>query len=154
MVLRAWLYEPGSNTCVRAWLIILILIMFLLLFIIYRISLRPSQKLPKIPSYKTPEIPNRSSENRSIPTLHSRCREATCGGTLICDTQSHRCKQCLGGPCSTTTDCVSGLVCENWRCQNSKIEDLGIVDVKPKSSHKKVTWKSQNEIFPIPSRKR
>jgi hypothetical protein len=54
-----------------------------------------------------------------IPTLHAKCGESSsCGGELVCDRSSHRCKQSQGGNCSNDVDCIPGLYCNNWICSD------------------------------------
>ena len=106
--------------------------------------------------YKSPDI---------YPTIHSPCHDNSlcdgvfcvrnCGGDLICDPVCHRCKKKLGGVCSSTVDCETGLICSNWIC----VSDDGVEDdlsdpsfsiSSPNQKH--VRWTDHNEIFPIPSR--
>lgn len=98
------------------------------------------------------------------PTIHYPCHNDSlcdgifcvknCGGDLICDTVSHKCKKKIDGTCSSTVDCQTGLICSDWKC----ISDTGInVDNPPvilnsSSSQKHVRWTEHNEIFHIPSR--
>ena len=58
-----------------------------------------------------------------IPTLHAKCNEIGCGGELVCDRISHRCRQPLGGQCANTIDCVHGLYCNNWICSADNLSD-------------------------------
>jgi hypothetical protein len=53
------------------------------------------------------------------PTIHSRCSQIdVCGGDLVCDVASRRCKKAEGGACAQNVDCVKGLQCVEWICTN------------------------------------
>lgn len=62
-------------------------------------------------------VQNSNTQNSQLenkPTLHQICTNK-CEGNLICD--RHRCRQPIGGDCSSTVDCAGGLQCINWVCQ-------------------------------------
>ena len=87
-----------------------------------------------------------------IPTIHAKCqKEGNCGDNLICDIECRRCKQKIGGACSSDVDCQSGLICSDWKCSDFKetIEKKN-TDILPTNDTKKeVRWKDVNEIFYI-----
>lgn len=81
------------------------------------------------------------------PTIHNRCTaESTCGGDLVCDLKTKRCKKSLGGDCSTSVDCETGLVCYNWTCVHDSIEwnnDHNDNDKSKSKKKKSVKWIDQ-----------
>jgi hypothetical protein len=106
------------------------------------------------------------TNSNNYPTMHARCRKdprcdgtvcvSDCGGDLICDTTCHRCKKKIGGNCSSTVDCETGLICDNWKCTpNSSSFDetphqYSMTYIN--NDKKQVHWNEQNEIFQIPPR--
>lgn len=116
---------------------LLLLIFFLLLLVFF------------IPPPDSPEI---------FPTLHSLCSSnqslcdtfpcvTNCGGDLICDPLSSRCKKQLYGSCSSHVDCQSGLFCHNWVCSPHPLSPTPDSPPPVSSHHKKVSWSDHNEIF-------
>lgn len=106
------------------------------------------------------------SESPNYPTMHSRCRNdpscdgttcvSQCGGDLTCDKICHRCKKTLGGTCSSTVDCETGLICHNWKCQSNNSPpnvDIFPPDTSNSIDKKQVHWADKNEIFFIPMKK-
>ena len=74
-------------------------------------------------------IINSNSTDDIIPTLHAKCNKTRCGGELVCDQTSSRCRQILDHPCADDVDCVHGLHCINWICTNKSINSK--IEVKP-----------------------
>jgi len=83
--------------------------------------------------------------NYDEPVMYSHCNlNSQCGGDLVCDIKCQRCKQSLGGNCSTNNDCQQSLICSEWVCsypknylsdniknnQSDNIkEDINIIDI-------------------------
>jgi len=135
--------------------IIFILILFLLFFYLYHSSYSPSllssDSITPIPLLSSDSINNDSDFH---PTIHSKCnRSSSCGGNLICDSSSHRCKQQLNGPCSSSIDCHSDLICHNWSCvspSNIQSSNISVGSHVSVSETKRVHWNdNMNQIYYI-----
>lgn len=120
--------------------VVIILVIFCFYYFGGEVETLPSKKDLAKPI--TPKIMVTFTEENT-PILHSYCTENTCGGELVCDMVSHRCRKPEGSQCAGDVDCVSGLQCRNWRCVtadvlNTSTESEG-EDVR-KPSAKKVHW--------------
>jgi hypothetical protein len=52
-----------------------------------------------------------------FPTMYAKCGNGNfCGGDLVCDVSSRRCKRTKGSDCASNVDCESNLRCVNWVC--------------------------------------
>lgn len=63
-----------------------------------------------------------SIDFHEYPTIHAHCSSAdVCGGDLVCDIASRRCKKMEGGDCAQDVDCAKGLQCVEWHCRTIEI---------------------------------
>lgn len=93
-----------------------------------------------------------SHDDPNYPTIHSTCGEnTTCGGDLVCDISSRRCKKKEGGDCAENIDCDYNLHCFNWKCvSNPTTVDYIDDTVSSEKKHeqlKNVHWNTKNDIL-------
>ena len=91
---------------------------------------------------------NTDINDEVVPTLHAKCNEGLgCGGELVCDIGSHRCRQRQGGSCSDNVDCMAGLYCNNWVCSNDDNHDTNSIDNRhDKKNNNHIKW-VDNQTF-------
>lgn len=89
----------------------LLIIVIIVLVVVWCISDTPHPDVPQEPNI------SESLNFHEYPTIHSRCGTSdVCGGDLVCDVSSRRCKKTEGGNCAQDVDCAHGLHCVNWIC--------------------------------------
>jgi hypothetical protein len=136
------------------FLIILIIISILLIviFMIYYYNLINIPYVPEIDD--SPIITSVDKSTGDIDgILHSRCKNSTCSGNLICDNITNRCKKQIGGDCSSNVDCQGDLICQNWVCtKNISPKSYTLNPKHKRKSSKKVHW-GTNIIYNICKRK-
>ena len=115
------------------WIIIVLIVVVVLLVVVF--------------FFPPPDPPIEDEEEIHYPTIHGRCSESNiCGGDLVCDRKSRRCRKPEGGNCAMDVDCQGNLRCINWRCQDSnpQIDHTDNADGSPPRSHDKVVhWATE-----------